>query len=121
VVNRYSALPPLFRHVKGPQRRENAVPSADVGALPASAQLPLLPEPRHIDAYRAALRQCWQLMAAGAAANPDACRQALSEVVRFEDEVGEPRATDLRHQWEIEWSLATGRCPRCGEPGERHE
>jgi hypothetical protein len=82
-------------------------------------QLPLLPGPGHVDAYRDALRECWRLMALGPDADAAACHRAMNELFKLEDEVGEPRASELRRQWEIEWHRETGRCPRCGEVGER--
>jgi hypothetical protein len=118
-VNSYSALPSMFRPVKRRPGGQNLGSSDKSGKVPA-AQLPLLPEPHHIDAYRAALYEFWRLMALGPNADPDPCRRALNEVFKGEDEVGEPRASELRGRWEVEWHQATGRCPRCGERGERH-
>ena len=114
----YSSLPPLFRPAKGAAKGQHSTTPDNVGKVPA--QLPLLPEPHHIDAYRAALRQCWSMMAAGPVADPEACPRALNELFKLEDEVGEPRASELRHAWEREWYRETRRCPRCGQPGERH-
>jgi hypothetical protein len=51
---------------------------------------------------------------------PEIARKAVDLVLKLEDEIGEPRATELRHQWEAEYHRETGRCPRCGEGGERH-
>jgi hypothetical protein len=70
--------------------------------------------------YRDALRAVWEMTATGADADPDQCRPALDEVVRFIDDVGEPQATRPRHGWERDWHRETGRCPRCGEPGDLH-
>jgi hypothetical protein len=82
---------------------------------------PSLPEPRHLDAYRAALREFWHLMARSSGIDATTAARIRDEVVRFEDEVGEPRAMELRHQWEADWHRETGRCPRCGEPGKYHD
>ena len=89
--------------------------------LRPSPQPALLPEPRHIEAFKIALREAWRLMAEGPDADPEACRRALNEVFKLEDDVGEPRATELRHAWEAAWHRDAGRCPRCGELGDRHE
>jgi hypothetical protein len=81
---------------------------------------PDLPERRHIDAYRAALRECWRLLSLGPDADPATADRVRGEVFRLEDEVGEPRASQLRHVWAVEWHRETRQCPGCGEPGETH-
>jgi hypothetical protein len=70
--------------------------------------------------YREALRLFWRLNAAEAEVSPAAAMQAHNEVIKLTDEIGEPRATILRHRWEAEWYAEAGVCPRCGERGERH-
>jgi hypothetical protein len=70
--------------------------------------------------YRKVLRRAWALTTQGEAASPVECGGAVDDVVRLIDEVGEPLADRLRHCWEREWATETGRCPRCGEPGEPH-
>ncbi|MBI2218951.1 MAG: hypothetical protein HYU51_16825 [Candidatus Rokubacteria bacterium] len=73
----------------------------------------------HVESYRATLREFWRLVALPAV-DPEAAIATHNEVIRLIDEVGEPRATRLRDRWEGEWHRETGRCPRCGERGERH-
>lgn len=77
-------------------------------------------EVRLILDYRASLLEFWRLNAAGPEVTQAVAVAAYNEVVRLIDEVGEPTASTLRHQWEREWHQKTGRCPRCGELGERH-
>lgn len=72
-------------------------------------------------AYREALRRVWTLAAEGERAHPAACLAALDELARRLDDVGESTATEHRRRWEEEWCRETGRCPRCGETGPRHD
>lgn len=73
-----------------------------------------------VAAYRAALHEYWRLVALGPGVDRGTAIRAVNEVVRLVDDVGEPAATELRHPLETEWHRETGRCPRCGESGERH-
>jgi hypothetical protein len=91
---------------------------AERGELPAEA--PDLPEPRHVDAFKGALLRFWHLMADKADVPEDVAANLVDLIFKLEDEVGEPRASLLRQRWEIEYHRETGRCPRCGETGERH-
>lgn len=66
--------------------------------------------------YRDALYRAWELVALGPAADPEACRQPLADVARWSDEAGEPRATEFRRGFAVEWFAARGTCPNCGGP-----
>ena len=72
-------------------------------------------------AYRTALERVWRLIARRERGEPATCRAALDELARRLDDMGEPAATELRRRWEEEWWRETGRCPRCGETGPRHD
>ncbi len=76
---------------------------------------------RQIEEYRAALWRCWQLMAAGADADQAEAIALYQKIVVLIDDLGPDSASRLRHMWEVEWFNKTGRCPRCGIHGERHQ
>jgi hypothetical protein len=71
-------------------------------------------------AYAAALQDLCRLVALGPAVDREAAIGAAAKVTRLIDVIGELAATELRHRAEAEWHCETGRCPRCGERGERH-
>lgn len=126
----YSSLPPLFRPTKGSQQGQDG-PSpytsskASVGdgnygfpraAAPADEKLgPPLSD------YREALLRWWALVALGADSAVVEVQGIHQDIVRLLDEVGEPKATERRRAWELEWHRETGRCPFCGEPGAYHD
>jgi len=93
----------------------NAVSSRPPGVVSSSAS-----GVADVATYQAALHDFWQLMALGLTVDRETAIGAAVKVTRLIDVVGEPEATELRHRWEAEWHRETGRCPRCGERGERH-
>jgi hypothetical protein len=93
----------------------NAVSSRTPGLVPSSAS-----GLEGLAMYQAALHDLWRLVASGQAVDRETAIDAAAKVTRFIDVVGEPAATELRHRWEAEWYRQTGRCPRCGDSGERH-
>lgn len=93
----------------------NALSSRPPGAVASSAT-----GGAGVATYQAALHDFWRLVALGPAVDRETAIAAAAKVTRFIDVVGEPAATELRHRWEAEWYRETGRCPRCGERGERH-
>ncbi len=71
--------------------------------------------------YRQVLRRWFELTAQGPTADPTEVARTYQDLLRLIDEVGEPRATQLRRQWAREWWRETGVCPFCGEPGPYHD
>jgi hypothetical protein len=93
----------------------DAVNSRPPGVVPSSAS-----GLAGVAMYQAALHDFWRLVALGPGVERETAIGAAAKVTRLIDVVGEPAATDLRHRAEAEWYRETGRCPRCGERGERH-
>lgn len=123
--NLYSALPPLFRPREGAQPGED-VPlpyTSEKVPHPGPTPVPTQPSsrPAVVADYREALLAFWQANASDTEITPKVASAIYNDVVKAIDEVGEPLATTLRHRWEAEWHAERGVCPRCGEPGERHE
>lgn len=76
---------------------------------------------RHLVLYREALRHWWALAAQGSQADQGEVSRVYQEIIKLIDEVGEPRATQLRREWAREWWQQTGVCPWCGELGPYHD
>lgn len=94
-------------------------PALPSKGTPPRPSVPALGAP--LDAYRDALHRWWSLTAQGAAADPAETMSVYQAIVRLLDDVGEPRATGLRHQWAAEWYAECGICPTCGERGPYHD
>jgi hypothetical protein len=73
-----------------------------------------------IAAYKAALWTWWTLTAQGADADEADVEATYQQILSLIDELGPTSATQLRLEHEIHWYKQTGRCPRCGNEGERH-
>ena len=131
-----TSLPSLYRLVIA-QRAENRISLSDIsskvpssedsgasaGALhrPPSSPSTLGRGAPLLAAYRDALHHFWKFTAQGADADHSAVRHAYQEIIRLIDEVGEPRATELRRQWARAWHAEHGICPTCGERGPYHD
>lgn len=94
---------------------------AAYGSVPLCLDCAIVPTTPTNVAYREALRRFWTLAADGECAHPAASQEALDELARRLDDVGEPAATEHRRRWENEWHRESGKCPRCGETGPRHD
>jgi len=71
--------------------------------------------------YRQAIL-CWfELTTQGPAVHQAEVDRVHQEILRLIDDVGQPRATSLRHQWARAWHRETGVCPYCGERGVYHD
>ncbi len=75
---------------------------------------------RGIVLYRETIRRWWALTAEGPAASVPIVMAVYQDLIRLQDEVGEPTATALRYQWARQWWQDTGRCPWCGDAGAYH-
>jgi hypothetical protein len=73
-----------------------------------------------IAAYKAALWTWWTLTAQAADAAEADVEATYQQILALIDELGPTSATQLRHEHEVDWYKQTGRCPRCGEHGDRH-
>lgn len=71
--------------------------------------------------YRQTLQRWFELTAQGPVAHQAEVDRVHQEILRLIDDVGQPRATSLRHQWAREWWQETGVCPYCGDRGPYHD
>lgn len=114
----------LFKQAEAQRRAAHGTaPSDAINAVNAEsnrASVVVSSSVTEVATYEAALHDFWRLVMLGPGVDWDTATRAADEVTRLIDVVGEPAATDLRHRWEAEWYRETGRCPQCGETGERH-
>lgn len=69
--------------------------------------------------YQSALNAWADLV--GGPADDLLAREVHQQLLKLIDEVGEPRATQLRRRWAREWQQAQGRCAWCGSVHELEE
>jgi hypothetical protein len=74
-------------------------------------------EPQPVDheaAYRATLRQLFELAALADQADPRECDRALDALARQMDALGTERSGRIRCEEKAKWLERTGKCPLCG-------
>jgi hypothetical protein len=79
------------------------------------------PASAHFRWYGLWLERLWGLRARGAKADPTEIEEAHQHVMKFIDNIGEPKATTLRRQQGTSWYESTCFCPHCGRRGVFHE
>ena len=94
--------------------------SAEVQATLSSYKAEILRLLQFSDQYRRLLFRGFALIAKAGAGTPEECEQFLDEQTRLADELGSNLAAAIRKDAAERWHADTGRCPWCGEPGDRH-
>ena len=94
---------------------------ADVRAVrPMLAEL-LAAEGSRVEEYRRLIHRCFELIAQGEAADPDACRSVLAESSRVADDLGAAAANSVRRDVARQWHRERGLCPYCSARGAFHD